>query len=448
MGKKEIESGNWSFIPARVASEVSGEPLGISANFASTRINTGVESTQKNSYAENQRAEWQAERRKLRNESQKILFKTKKFSRLRSCGRSPLWSADGVEIRRNTESKSVYFAGLETCGNAWACPVCAPRIQYYRGEEIKKAVEKAYSEGLRVYMLTWTHPHRAGQKLKELNRAHNRARRYFKSGRWFQDWRDNHGYFGGVTASEVTWAQVNGWHWHSHELIFVKNKIDEHILKSRWINCLKKAGFDITDDNWADVYVHGLDVSVAHSSDYLTKMGLRGWGVDKELQGGGGKAGRDADGIRHYSPFELLEKGYEKEWIEYVEATRGLCQIQWTRGLKEWAQVEEKSDEQIAIELEADGQDVEGQEQEQKKEQEQKEQAEPDLLAIIPRSSWYKILGNEWREELLAVARDKGKGGIDAWATEKGLDIRVPGIINRAMQEFGGSYVDCDDIPA
>lgn len=451
--EKKVKATPFQYFPPSLT---ESEPLGITANFASAQQNQGFRGITKS--GEEEKIEAQKERRRLRNKSQKILFKTKKFSRLRSCGKAPVWDKQ-VQIKKTGEN-NVYFSGLETCGNSWCCPVCAPRIQYQRGIEIAKAVDKAYKEGYKVFMVTWTHPHYAGQPLKDLARMHNLARRFFKSGRWYQNWSKGHGYMGGITATEVNWGIENGWHWHSHELMFIKNTTRDdnggHMLNNdekadfalRWVDSLKRAGFKINSvEQVYDIIEHGIDIRQAHSTDYLVKMGLKNaWGADKEMRGGFGKGGRDADGHRHYTPFELLEKGDETHWIEYCEAVKGLCQIQWTRGLKEWASVEEKSDEQISLELESDVQDVAS---EQKKEQEQAaEQMDPALLAIVPRPTWYKVLANELREELLEVARSKGKKGIDTWASERGLDIRVPGLESRCMQEFGGFYVCEDDIPA
>ena len=48
--------------------------------------------------------------------------------RQRDCGAVPI--GDQVQIR--AKDGAAYYAGLETCGNVWLCPVCSAKIHHRR----------------------------------------------------------------------------------------------------------------------------------------------------------------------------------------------------------------------------------------------------------------------------------------------------------------------------
>ena len=369
----------WVFVPASSSSAPAPSgALGIQTKFLSTRIIPSVPGDM----------EKKEQRFKLQEKGKKYAPQEKGFFRFKRCWKQVIFGKE-VELRKNAEGK-VRIRGVEQCGDVWACPVCAPRIQYRRGQEIKQAVDKAYKEGLKVFMLTLTHPHYKGQPLAELIKKHNSAREKFWGGRFMQDWKKEMGLRGSISASEVMGGGANGWHWHTHVIIFTKQEIsteEEYLLKGRWANCLKRAGFEVRLE---DVMEHGLDLMRnCHASDYLTKLGYGNWGIEREVQGGASKAGADGS----MTPFQLLEADKISLWQEYLLATKGKKQLFWSRGLKAWAGLTEKTDEELLEEVD--------------------EPDEGELLAVVPKPVWYRICRDGQRVELMKQAE---AGTLREWA--------------------------------
>ena len=398
-------SGEWVFVPASASADQAGELLGITAGKVSAQENQGFAGY----------ADFRKEKYEIREIEQK--FAPEGFERLRRCGKKIIWGRD-VEVNLSGEGRA-FFSGVETCGNPWACPVCAPKIQARRGQEIGAAVDRAREAGYKVTMFTFTHPHYSGQGLARLIDMHNRAVKRFRAGRWFQGWKEEVGFVGSITSAEVTIGK-NGWHWHTHVLYITEyDDFDDYILQSRWLACLRAVGFAV---NGQYVMEHGLDVMRnCHAADYLVKMGLKGWGVDRELTGGHAKeAGRGGR-----TPFQLLKEGDVEHWQEYVRATKGKKQIIWSKGLKAWACIGEKTDEEIAEE--AEGQSV-------------------SAVAKVPQVEWWHIVRAGWRLELLEVVEQCGADGLRAWAQEKGLMLLFASPPPPKWADFGGA--DVLEIPA
>ena len=82
-----------------------------------------------------------------------------KFHRTATCGLRPLGSF--VSVRLDIAKNYAFYSGLKLCGSVWACPVCAPKIQEGRREEIAAAVAWGYAQGLQPVLVTLTFPHYA-----------------------------------------------------------------------------------------------------------------------------------------------------------------------------------------------------------------------------------------------------------------------------------------------
>lgn len=321
----------------------------------------------------------------------------RKFGRVLGCCRTII-KGDSVKIVRSAASGNAAYHNLLTCGNVWACPICAAKIQARRGEEISRAVDWAYGHGYKVAMITRTQPHHAGQALRDIIAGHCAATRKYKAGRWYQDFKGALGVIGSIRASEVTHGQ-NGWHWHSHELLIYKDEqaLRDYTLalKGRWISCCESAGLQIADKGAMMSY--GVDIMTGcHATDYLAKLG-RSWGVDKEISRASSKRGAGL------TPFELAEAGEDELFCEYVLATAGKAQLVWSRGLKAMVGVDEVSDEEIA------------------------EAAEDttETIAEVSRVGWDAVLDEHAEAELLTVATQGGYAAVKAWFRLRGLADEV-----------------------
>ena len=59
-----------------------------------------------------------------------------------------------------------HFAGLETCGRVWTCPVCGGKIRARRGDDIAEGVGTWLVKGGGALLLAATLPHDQGDALK------------------------------------------------------------------------------------------------------------------------------------------------------------------------------------------------------------------------------------------------------------------------------------------
>jgi hypothetical protein len=90
-------------------------------------------------------------------------FRTNNCLRVRQKGKD-------VEVWKSTEFKTTCYAGLQTCGSVWVCPVCSSKISPRRGAEIASAMASHKAVGGCVNMLTLTCPHQSGDNLADLLR--------------------------------------------------------------------------------------------------------------------------------------------------------------------------------------------------------------------------------------------------------------------------------------
>jgi hypothetical protein len=248
-----------------------------------------------------------------------------------------------------------YFTGLQTCGSVWTCPICANRIQETRRQEIALAMKFLCSEkqGKQAVMVTFTFPHTASDKLKELLEKFSKSLHNFKSGKAFVGFKNRYGFEGLIRSLEIT-RGGNGWHPHTHELFFVDKNLDQpefkEWLQNRWLNVCSKSGLvDINDDDKVDAFIkHSLDVKFnCSTSDYLAKFDDKAnWGVDREIAKASSKNGKK-NGMH---PFELAFQGYSQLFIEYTEAIKGKAQLFWSRDLKKKVGIVDISDEEISEE--------------------------------------------------------------------------------------------------
>lgn len=314
-----------------------------------------------------------------------------KFNRVRWCSRRMVAK---VGIHRSLEHRACFYSGLLICGSVWACPVCSAKIQSRRAHEVSEVCYYAYHNGRKAVMITFTHPHNKGQKLTDNMRMHNEALKLFRKGRAFDLFKTRAGYEGVIRGNEVTYGK-NGWHYHDHELWLVDKSFDiskeVEWLKERWLRCCKKAGFVINDE--VAFMEHSVDVmDNCHATDYLQKMG-ESWGADKELAKGSSKT-------RGKNPFDLVSTEPAR-FLEYINATKGKVQLFFSKGLKQAAGLQEKTDEELATE--------------------QVDKAE--VLAWLDRVAWEIVLQEKARAELTEIGLQRGFEGIAEWFSKYSIEI-------------------------
>jgi len=196
-------------------------------------------------------------------------------------------------------------------------------------------------------MLSATTPHDQGDALRPLMRANADAWRYVCSGRAWIALKRGLGYIGFIRGADDPTVGANGWHPHLHVLLFFERPLtaaEQGRLKKhthvRWASRIEERGY--RRPSWA----HGVELTVSHHDEYVTKLGLA-----DELVQGMYKRAREG----HRMPLQLLvdaEKGDERAlrlYREFVDATYRRKRITWSLGLRSrYLSTPEESDEEIA----------------------------------------------------------------------------------------------------
>ena len=247
--------------------------------------------------------------------------------------------------------------GLQTCGSVWTCPVCAAKIAERRRVELLDAMEMHKAQGGAVSLLTLTTPHQRGDNLAVLLAQQGKALVGFLKDRAVVAVFAEMGWIGQVRALEVTHGRRsdrnNGWHPHFHILQFHQVAGREADRKDwtarlylRWVAYCEKAGLGTPS------YRHGIKLDDGtRASQYVTK-----WGLEDEMTKGHTKKAKTGG----ETPFDLLRAyladGQDSQaaalFREFAECFRGKRQLSWSNGLKARFYVDDKSDEQLAEELE------------------------------------------------------------------------------------------------
>ena len=246
----------------------------------------------------------------LLNKVQELLKDTN--SRVLNCQKT----IGKIEIQRSGEVSRL--GGVMACGSVWLCPVCSQRIAFERCEMIRKASQS----GFNMLLVTATLQHNKGDKLEVLLDALKEALRKLKQGKWWKTFRERFGVEAYVPSYEITYGS-NGWHPHTHILVFVSKELDIddfwQRLKKKYVKVVSRVG------QYASLY-HGLDVEKAdeNAGDYLTK-----WSLGSEITGQFSKSGK---GLTFW---DLVEKEKRDLVLEYASATYGLKSLTWSHGAKE-----------------------------------------------------------------------------------------------------------------
>jgi len=308
--------------------------------------------------------------------------------RVSRCLRYPFNKSD-VEVYKHKETKKAFYSGLAVCGSVWHCPVCAAKISERRRQELKHIFDSHLKTGGKIALLTLTFSHKKNDSLKNLLQKFSKASGSFRSGKRYAKLRDQMGMIGSVRAFEITYGS-NGFHPHTHTLLFYTNEVDLKDIKDKmydlWFNATNKQGLKINKE-------HGLDLKTGEKADeYLAKHGT--WSLDREMTKSHIKKGKTdkQSGERSLTPFDFLrmyldygDDKYLKLFQEYGTCLKGKVQLAWHGGLKQLYQVEDKSDEQLATES----------------------REEADLLGMIDYFTWKRIVKTDKRATFLDLCEKK-----------------------------------------
>lgn len=310
-------------------------------------------------------------------------------------------SSQEIQVWKSKEHKTTHYAGLQTCGSVWRCPVCSAKIAERRRVEIIQAMDAHKAAGGCVNLLTLTCPHQAKDNLADLLANQAKAINSFFNDRLVKAVLVEMGTIGKIKALEVTHGrkseQNNGWHPHYHLLMFQGLNVDlmrfdlpqmgdwQVRLYLRWANACKLAGLGEPS------YAHGLKLDDGtHAAKYVSK-----WGLEDEMT-----KGHTKKALHGETPFDFLrsyladpeDKQAAALFIEFAKTFEGKRQLTWSKGLKKRYQVADKTDELLASEHDDMAQ----------------------LLGVITLAQWRDVLAVEGRAVVLQVA---ASGGWDAVAS-------------------------------
>lgn len=295
------------------------------------------------------RAKARKSRYKLLRKSQGIMYAHGKEPadqyRVVYCGRCMKNRDEVVGVRRRAVGGGARYTGLSACGSVWHCPVCASKISEKRREELGRALSAWVILGNVAQLMTLTFPHEANQDLAPMQEKFAKAMQAFKSSRAYKAVFDAAGRAGSIRSLEATWGE-NGWHPHTHDLVFLRRALtvgEIDTLKTAWVKALNKKHL-CPNSKMRDAWEHGLDVQDGqYAAEYIAKFGHdSAWGMSSEMTKPHAKLGRleDVAGEEHFTPFQLLawaEAGDEKAaalFREFGEVFHGKRMLAWSPSLR------------------------------------------------------------------------------------------------------------------
>jgi len=285
----------------------------------------------------------------LQDQSSKLLPK----ERVCNCLKKRIDKSKLREVKYNESRKKAHWANVQRCGSVWTCPVCAKQITEKRRSELEKGLNtwKTAHSG-NVLLLTLTFSHSVNESLSSLLIRQKKAYKRFCENTRVINLMKSITVEHKIKGFEVTYGK-NGWHPHNHILLLTKEPVEDFKeyqaeLAEIWIKCCTKSGLT------APSMEHGLDIRDGqYAEKYVSK-----WGLEHELTKGHVKKGRNGG----LTPFDLLQysmvdatmngRSLASLFQEFAISMKGARQLVWSRGLKKFLEIEEKSDEELAEETE------------------------------------------------------------------------------------------------
>lgn len=280
------------------------------------------------------------------------------------------------------------YAHLQHCGNANLCFLDAPKIRYFRSEELKKITSFMLNKKFQHMFLTFTAPHNANTDPIAFVDNFNKAIRLFKSytrigGYRYADIKEEFGLSYNVTTREMTCDNPKskyktGNHYHAHQLMFIepeykkkwknKHKTAEKfytIISNRWVECLIRTGLiknddektvanalkflSITESPVCSVALPKYNKNIKRTEQELIEYMSKGAGI--ELSPGiFTKNARIPNKINHWSYIVLCLTKYRDEIPAMINVVRALKAHHWmsfSKGLRKFCEMADVEDKEI-----------------------------------------------------------------------------------------------------
>lgn len=336
------------------------------------------------------------------------------LKRVRFCGRYTTSTTGQVGIRRHGEA--VGFAGVQSCGSVWACPVCNAKVMARRALEIGAAVESWTKAGGRVGFLTFTVRHHRGHSLEQVWAGIAKAWHRVTGGKAWKADKEKFGALGFCKVVEVTQGR-NGWHVHVHALVFLDDAATAGTLRALQDSMFKRwkagaiAGRLGALRTAQDAKLVTDDVQL---SQYLAKQAHGAIGV--ELTSTQSKVARSEHGTRSvWTVFDQARLGLAREvdlWFEWERTSKGKRQISWSHGMRDLVGLaQEDTDETVAAEEVGTA---------------------DDTIAVLSEAGWSDLVEARLLGECLRAA-SKNLAALHAWLVMHNIEhVMVRGTDERA----------------
>ncbi|MGX4644451.1 protein rep, partial [Massilia sp. SYSU DXS3249] len=286
--------------------------------------------------------------------------RTPKGSQWRVTGCTRRKIAADVSVFYSGKIKKAHFGGLMVCGSVWTCPPCAAKVSERRKQEIVSATDMHKAQGGGLYLVTFTTSHKRDDDLGRWLKKFAAAKVKMREWRAYKNLKIDTGYVGDIRALEVTYGDANGWHPHEHGLWLTAKPLSARKLEAMraelftlWRRACVAVGLPPPNRK------RGVDVRFMESSaEYVAKFGREPrWGAGAELAKQHIKNGK----VASMSPFDLLRRYHEGSddashkrfgalFVQFANAFFGKRQIIWSDGLKQLFGIEQKTDEELAVE--------------------------------------------------------------------------------------------------
>lgn len=275
-----------------------------------------------------------------------------------------------------------------------------------RARDVRQILSKVADTDGSASLITLTMRHRAGMPLAGLWESLRYSWDAATSGKAWKNSKDKLGVRGHIRTVEATHGE-HGWHLHIHAVVIFEDEtsleVMEHLgmgMFTRWASALDRKGLSsVAEKGGLDVRkVRMSGESLDSIADYISKISF-------EVTSPSTKDGR----YGNRAPFAVLRDALEtgladdvELWWEWEKASHGRKQVTYSRGLRDWARLDqERTDEEIVAE------DLRGE----------------DVLAICP-ESWPLV--RDEIEDLLDTIELEGVAAGMRWLSSRGARWTLP----------------------
>ncbi len=312
-------------------------------------------------------------RRAARYAAQRYLWQASSRPRGRACGLRSTAGVVELRVSGRGATSTGGFAGLQTCGSVWSCPVCSAKVLAERQSEVEAAVS-GWSG--RVAFMTFTVRHTRDDSLDDVWNAVTAAHHRMTTGGTYQAQKRRFGVATTrvvqsgarrgqtVATSVLPWLRVvecthgdaNGWHVHQHMLVFLPaGTTDDELadlyasMHARWSLGAAEAGLDGALMVNVAKFVDGS----ASIGSYVTKNTYTpAQTAALEVARGDLKSGRLGNRSAMQILRDLVEHSRSRDrmlWHDFERVSAGRRQMTWSVGARDVLGLGvERDDETIA----------------------------------------------------------------------------------------------------